>query len=330
MASRRFVDRGFWKCRELNKADARTRLLFVYLFGEEADDFGRIKDDPYLMRRGCFSDDDVSESEVAAMLDALVDAGLVKRYLARDESPLLWLPTFHDYQPMGYWALSRLDRHPEDDFEAFDWIGPRGKKVKTNRELSPAGHEYRILHNPTQSDEGCRNPTKVDVPIPIPIPMPARAGAPVGRRAEPDAGTSLEASAANSRSGDADAAAPYGRGTDAPTSGNGTDSGHDAFEQADSPADAGKAYRLWKSQTGAWNGSDGLLPRRQSEGRARDLVMSYEGRVGLIATTIDCGGWKSLAKALGRSGPAPPGEHEARAQAKQMLEQGMDDDHMRS
>ena len=152
MSSRRFVDRGFWKCRDLNKADARTRLLFIYLFGEECDDFGRVKDDPYLMRRGCFSDDDVTEDEVKAMLDALASTGFVKRYLARDETPLLWLPTFHDYQPMGYWAISRLDRHPDDEFEAFDWLGANNKKIKTPRPLSPVGHEYGILHNSTEVD----------------------------------------------------------------------------------------------------------------------------------------------------------------------------------
>lgn len=188
MASRRFIDRGFWKCRELNQANTETRLLFVYLFGEEVDDFGRVKDDPYLMRRGCFSDDDVSEAEVRAMLDALIDAGLVKRYLARDETPLLWLPTFHDYQPMGYWAISRLDRHPDDEFEAFDWIGPRGKKIKTPRPLSPIGHEYGILHNPTESGISCRNPTEVDtpIPIPIPIPKPVPTSSPSRRRRSPE------------------------------------------------------------------------------------------------------------------------------------------------
>lgn len=288
MASRRFIDRLFWKCRELNQAPARTRLLFIYLFGEEADDFGRAKDDPYLMKRGCFSDDDVAEADVAAMLDELVKVGLVSRYLARDESPLLWLPTFHDYQPMGYWLKSRLDRHPDDDFEAFDWIGARNKRVKTARPLCPVGHVYANCHNPTESDTIQQNLAKVDtpIPIPIPIPTPVPAGAPKGQRAEPDTATDLEAFAAEPLPGNAEAALPFGGGTDAPTTDSKRDNDHGAFDEADDPAEASRIWGIVETQLHTWNGHD-PGEQRKARAKARGMMRSHEGQVDVLSAMYD-------------------------------------------
>lgn len=297
MASRRFIDRGYWRCRELNKAGARTRLLFIYLFGEEADDFGRVKDDPYLMKRGCFSDEDVTEEDVAAMIETLVDAGLLIRYLARDETPLLWLPTFQDYQPMGYWAKSRLDRHPSDDFEAFDWIGPRNTRVKTPRPLSPMGHEYACAHSPTKSCEVLRNPMESGVnldPYTYTHTNAVRAGAPVGQRAEPvtttDKSEDSEASAAKPDSVAAGTAAPDGRGPDAPTiDSDDHEEGHEdngAFERADDPAAASKVWTMANQEFNVWNGYD-PGERLKATAIARGKMLTHEGRVKVLVALFD-------------------------------------------
>ncbi len=289
MASRRFVDRGFWKCRELNQAGSRTRLLFIYLFGEECDDFGRVKDDPYLMRRGCFSDEDVSEADVKTMLDTLVDAGLLVRYLARDETPLLWLPTFHDYQPMGYWAVSRLDRHPDDEFEAFDWLGPRNKRVKTPRPLSPMGHEYGCAHSPAKSCVNSHGLPQSDEnldPNTYTHTNAVRPGAPEGQRAEAVTTTDLSASAAKSDSGDAEAALPTGGGTDAPTMDSIHDEDNGTFERADDPETASRIWTIAKNEFDVWNGYD-PAERLKATAEACGKMLTHEGRVRVLAAIFD-------------------------------------------
>jgi hypothetical protein len=330
MASRRFVDRGFWKCRELNGLPATTRLLAIYLFSDEADDFGRAKADPYRLRSGCFPDDEITDAEIETMVDALADAGFVKRYFARDGRPLLWLPTFHDYQPMRYWAISRLDRHPDDDFEAVDTKMVKGKKSRISRPIAPLGHIEATCHNSPKVAESCENSPQSasPIPIPIPIPTPVPVGAPEGQRAVPDTANGLSASAAEPLDVDAGTAHPEGRGPDAPaTNGadsdngsDGHDSDHDALSGADDPKAASGALTLFERLTSAYNGSDSKLPQIKSTARAKSLVLTYEGRVGLLATTLACKSWKSLAMLLKRSGPAPPGKHEERAEAKRMLE----------
>jgi hypothetical protein len=123
------------------------------------------------------------------------------------------------------------------------------------------------------------------------------------------------ASAEKALSGDADAALSFGDGTDAPT----TENDNGPFERADEPAEARKAFEKWCRKTDGWK-SNGLKEMRQAQGRARSLVLSYEGRIGLFATTMACRGWKTLAKALGKSGPAPPGKAENRRRAKAILD----------
>lgn len=175
MASRRFVDRGFWTCRELNRCSVHARLLAVYLFSSEADDFGRIKDDPYRMQHGCFPDEKLAQGEVEDFVDELVEAGFVKRYFARDDRPLLWLPTFQQYQPRKYWATSYLDRHPDDDFVVVDAKTVKGKKIKESRPLSPMGHVSGTCAVSPQSATTCDKSPQVASPIPIPIPIPMSA-----------------------------------------------------------------------------------------------------------------------------------------------------------
>jgi hypothetical protein len=296
MPSRRFIDRGFWKSRELNANGARARLLAVYLFSEEADDFGRVKDDPYRLRHGGFPDDDVSDAEIVGMVDVLEKGGFVARYFARDGRPLLWIRRFHDYQPMKYHAVSRLDRHPEDTFEVID----KKKGVETPRPLAPVGYVAEDSGKfPQVAETSGKFPQSAETPHPntnthtntqpAPDAAPSRArGGPVAAET-----TSSEKSADDKANG--------------------------GFEGADDPAEAASAMAIFKGKTSLWNGA-GTGERRRATAQARGMVGTYEGRVSLLAAVAESQGWRGLAKRLGKRGPAPPGGHEARAEAKGLLE----------
>lgn len=163
MPSRRFVDRGFWKCRELNGHSAHARLLAIYLFSEEADDYGRCKDDPYRFRHGAFPDDRLTDEDVLGLVEELVDAGFLARYESRAGRPLLWIRRFIEYQPMRYRAASHLDRHPDDQQEIV------GRDGKATGVLAPVGCTPAQHGTARECAEQSGAVRECSAPIPRPI-----------------------------------------------------------------------------------------------------------------------------------------------------------------
>jgi hypothetical protein len=320
MASTRFVDRGFWKCRELNGLNARTRLLAIYLFSDEADDYGRLKDDVYRFRLGCFPDSDVTDEDVAKMINDLEEIGFLAPYESQDGRPLLWIRNFITYQPMGYRAKPRLERHPDDPHPVYAKHDKPTDKHPTCGNLRARSAKVRKVPGNSGKFSEIPSPT----PIPIPIPMPARAGAPEGQRAEPDAANDVEAFAAELEPGDAEAAPRKGRGTDAPTAND-----HDAFDGADDSQAASKAWTEFDRLTNSLNGKGERREKERLRTRAlvRGLVQrDHDGRVRAIALAIQATGppvvsepWDWLLTRL-QSGKGSDGDAKARREAKRLLE----------
>lgn len=288
MSSRRFIDRGFWKCPELNGCSMGARLLAIYMFGEECDDFGRVRDDSYRLKHGCFPDDGLDHETVDGFVSELVGADFLARYEALDGTPLLWIRHFHDYQPMKYHAKSRLDRHPDDEFEVIDTKRVKGKTLQDSRPLAPAGNVYGNCDNLRQFAGTCRNLRKLRTPIPtpIPIPTPAQASAPEGQRAPPVAGTDkdLSASAAQPSPDDAGSALPDGRTPDAPEAESMEDNG--AFDRADDPKEASRLWAYVSNEFRLWNG---YAPeeRLKATALARGMMSSHEDRLLVLASVFD-------------------------------------------
>ena len=250
MPSRRFVDRGFWRCQELNKLGSDARLLAIYLFSDEADDFGRLREDSYHLRHCCFPDSAHTDDGVVRMISALVGAGFLARYFSRAGKPLLWIRRFQDYQPMRYWAISRLDRHPDDEFEAFD----TKKGIREARPLAPMGRLEETCANVAESGAGCANPRQPDAPIPIPIPAPAPDAAPSRARGGPGA-------------------------EEATTT---TKDTNGAFDGADDVKAASVVWNAFSCECRAFNGHD-EPSRLASTAIARGMMGTHEGRVTALA-----------------------------------------------
>lgn len=258
MPSRRFVDRGFWRCRELNRLSSDARLLAIFMFSDEADDFGRLREDNYHLRHCCFPDGAQTEDDVARMVDELVAAEFLAPYFSRAGKSLLWIRRFQDYQPMKYWAASRLDRHPEDEFVVCDTKkDPNTKKhVKVPRTLSPVGHTEAVCDNSAQSGADCAELPQVRTPIPIPIPIPAPLGAPFGQRAE-----TVAVEATNDTTNVASESEYEARAID-------------------------KVLTVARREFSVWNGHD---PRNRAKAteEATELAQAYDGQVVMLAAIFD-------------------------------------------
>ena len=70
MPSRRMIDPAFWQSETIANLSIKDRYLFIGLFSN-ADDQGRMKAHPALIRSVVFPYDDVALDEIEAGLDAL-------------------------------------------------------------------------------------------------------------------------------------------------------------------------------------------------------------------------------------------------------------------
>lgn len=99
MASRRFIDRGFWRCPELNECSAEARLLGIYLLTTDRED-GCVPNDPPRFNEDCFKSEGLQVEWVEDFVDELVCAGLLGRELRRN-LPMLRILKFADNLDKG-------------------------------------------------------------------------------------------------------------------------------------------------------------------------------------------------------------------------------------
>ena len=267
-------------------------MLAIFMFSDEADDYGRLRADLYRLKHCCFPDGQETEEDVAGMIVDLARAGFLAPYVSTDHKPLLWIRRFHDYQPMRYWALSRLDRHPDDEFAGFD----TKKGVKTERPLSPAGYIEGNCANLPKLAETCGNSRELDapIPIPIPIPTPASPAAPFGARGEVIAVTA---------------------GTEEANDANDENAGRKAVEATD------KVRRAVTLELNTWNKHDGRT-QAKAEAEVEALLETHEGQVLVLASIFDTAKgtkpaattrWRTLRRRMkGPGGGSPEGRQWAK------------------
>jgi len=81
MASRRMIDPAFWQSESLMELNYRQRLLFIGLISN-ADDQGRLKGNPKLVKAIVFPFDNISADDVQADLDEIETAECIAIYKA--------------------------------------------------------------------------------------------------------------------------------------------------------------------------------------------------------------------------------------------------------
>lgn len=92
-----------WSDEALGRCSVPARLLFVGII-TQADDVGRFRSAPALLRSAIFPYDDIASREVDEMLAELEREGLIRRYAAKGES----------FGDLPGWSRHQRVSHPSD------------------------------------------------------------------------------------------------------------------------------------------------------------------------------------------------------------------------
>jgi hypothetical protein len=124
----RMIRPDFWHDSKIVKLPVEARLLFIGIW-TVADDHGYFEDDAEQLAIKLFPRD--LELDVAAHLDRLLEAGLIRRWETDDGTTVLHVPNFHVHQSLKYRGKSRwadLTLYPSG-LEEVSRISPRSPRT---------------------------------------------------------------------------------------------------------------------------------------------------------------------------------------------------------
>lgn len=103
MPSRRMIDPSIWQSETLASLTYRQRVLFIGLFSN-ADDQGRVKGHPALIRSMIFPYEDIALTDIQADLDAIEEVESIAQYKVKGKAVI---------QVLGWW-----------DYQSPQWAYP--------------------------------------------------------------------------------------------------------------------------------------------------------------------------------------------------------------
>jgi len=109
----RTVKPDFWDDEAIGEISRDARLLFIGLI-TQADDDGRLKGSPKLVKGKLLPYDDVTIPEVSGWLTELADQGLIECYEVKGR-PFISLPSWHKHQRISHKTDSALPSPSEAD-----------------------------------------------------------------------------------------------------------------------------------------------------------------------------------------------------------------------
>jgi hypothetical protein len=136
MARIRSIKPEYWSDERMATVGLEARLLFIGLLNL-ADDEGRLRGHPALIRGALFPYDDLTNAQVAGWLEELEAAGRIQRYQADGES-FVWVRNFGKHQKIDHPSASKLPAPPAESSES-----PRelSRALASPREKSPRSRE---------------------------------------------------------------------------------------------------------------------------------------------------------------------------------------------
>ena len=146
MARIRSIKPEYWSDERMASVGLQARLLFIGLLNL-ADDEGRLRGHPALVRGALFPYDSLTNADVAGWLEELEDAGRIQRYQVDGES-FVWVRNFGKHQ--------KIDRPTPSKFPAPSDGSMSPRRVLDEPSTSPREELPRSREQGTGSREGSR------------------------------------------------------------------------------------------------------------------------------------------------------------------------------
>ena len=175
MATRRMITSDIWDDEWFGDLDFFQQSLWIGLFSKCADDQGRMKNNPFLIRSSIFPYKDIPIDEINAAIAKFEADGRIICYEA-DGKSLIQLVNWWDHQPMQWASYSKLP--PPPDWADRIRTKEKGRYVEINwrnseHNSSPEGSpEHSPEGSPEHSPEDFTRTVQVDGHVPVPVPVP--------------------------------------------------------------------------------------------------------------------------------------------------------------
>lgn len=157
MARIRSIKPQFWTSEQIADCSPNARLLFIGLWNF-CDDYGVHPASVGRLKMEVFPSDSFSKHEIRAMIDELLESGLIKEY---------------EVDGHCYWLVTGWKAHQKPDTKTGLYPMPDGnvglKIRRTNAENSPYGNRTKADHSSTDKEKDKEKE-------PQPIPSQARGG----------------------------------------------------------------------------------------------------------------------------------------------------------
>lgn len=158
MARIRTIKPEYWSDERMATVSLQARLLFLGLLNL-ADDEGRLRGHPALIRGALFPYDDLTNAQVDGWLEELAASGRIQRYRVDGES-YVWVRNFERHQKIDRPTPSRI---PEPS-EVLDESSTSTRRVLDEPSTSP---REKLLRNREQGKEqGTGNREETSSPVP--------------------------------------------------------------------------------------------------------------------------------------------------------------------
>lgn len=145
MSKRRMIDPAFWESENIAKLNLQQRYLFIGLFSN-ADDQGRLKGHPALIRNAVFPFDEISFEQIKSDLQAIANIGSIILYEV-DGKDYIQIVGWWDYQKLQ-WAYpsdipapngwnDRLRYRSDNEIIKSNWGGERDNDDDNGNQPEP-------------------------------------------------------------------------------------------------------------------------------------------------------------------------------------------------
>lgn len=154
----RTIKPEYWSDERMATVSLEARLLFLGLLNL-ADDEGRLRGHPALIRGALFPYDDIASGKVDGWLEELAASGRIQRYRVDGES-YVWVRNFEKHQKIDRPSPSKLPAPSE----AFDEPSPSIRRVLDESSTSPREDSRRNREQGTGKGTGNREETSSPAP----------------------------------------------------------------------------------------------------------------------------------------------------------------------